>query len=87
MKLTHAAQLAAVKRQAATVLDSVATEHETLRQQCHALSASYADLEGRYIALEQRHANCEAIERHLRQEIAQLERPWYVRWFGLGDTP
>ncbi len=86
MKRSHRAALTAVKRQAATVLESVATEHETLRQQCHLLSATYTDLQGGFEALSHRHANCEATERSLRHEIAQLERPWYVRLFGIGDA-
>jgi hypothetical protein len=86
MRASRAAELAHVKQTAAKALESVAAEHDTLRQQCQILSGSYTDLEQRYLALVRAHTAGLAIERDLRAQIAALARPWYVRWFGLGDT-
>ena len=86
MTVSKALAVHRTKQRAAAALEAVAADMDTLQAESRAVLARYTELEVQYLAIERRAQIAETMERHLRQRIAELEQPWYVRWFGLGES-
>jgi hypothetical protein len=86
MRVSRKVEVDRTKQRAAAALEAIAGDMDTLQAECRAVSARYRELEASYVELERILHVSQTVERHLRQEIASLERPWYVRWFSTGES-